>query len=407
MPLLTYIPEILEEHFEELAFLLHFRAVQLSSGRMLFRQFIELDDRLQGHIQGLLAFPDGTSALAEPQLAGKDPLNIRAAAFILLQISKPGVVEKCLALLKNPAIAPAILDAFLLRRVPEAQAGLKVLAQSEDSPLLAAMATTIQAEHFPRDLNAAHFGKLLMHADAPVKAAAWRAAQRHPEPRMPAQYRAGCGDPVPSVRDAALLAAAWANQPIVLDVCRPFLKKMKPENLLPLRLYALLAPPGEAAALAELAKANELGPARFDLLAASSLPAMVPHLLAAMRQADPAIAAAAADAFERMTNYQPQTKGTAKTPQPGAASAFDKEFVPEVNVPDPDAAQKYWSSVEGSLGKATRIARGYLADPVPADLSDFDCLARETVLLRNVASPEGKKYAAWSARWAFPQRAAH
>jgi uncharacterized protein (TIGR02270 family) len=408
MPLLTYIPQILEEHFEELAFLLHLRAHQIGSGKMLFRQFIDLDDRIQGHIDGLLVSPDGTRALAEPALAGDDPLNARAAAYILLALGPGPTVEKILAQLANPALTPAVVDAMLLRRAADAQAGLKKIAASPESPLMAAMAMTILAEHFPRDVNTGELSKLLAHAEAHVRAAAWRAAARLPEPRPAAQYRTGCNDKDPASRNAAMQAAAWsgaAGQALVLDAARPLLARPSPESLVPLHLFAAIAPPTEASHLTNLAKAAELGPSRFDLLATSGLPAMVPILLTAMRQPEPASAAAAADAFARLTHYLPPSRGAVAVAPPGEKpDAFEKEFLPEAQVPDPDAAQKHWSTLEPALAQAPRISRGIAVDPMPPSLLDVDCAARDAILLRHSAAPEGRKFAPIAARWSFPQR---
>ncbi len=407
MPVLTYIPALVEEHFEEIAFLLHLRASQITSGRMLYWQLIDLDDRIEGHVQGLHAAAEGAIELSTKHIGGKDPLMMGAAVFAFLALNHSAAYEKCLALLSNPATAPVVLPAMLLRCAPGFAANLKPVAQNTAAPQ-AAVAMALQARHFPRDLNQLEFAKLLTHADPAVRAISWGVAQNLPEPRTAMQYKVGCVDAVPAVRDAALTAAAWAGQPTLLDACRPFLKKADPSALVPLRLFAILAPAAEASAVCQLATAVALGPARFDLLAASGLPAVVPLLLGAMRDADAAVASAAADAFERLTNFQSPSKGVKTLTPPGATpDALEKEFLPEVNIPDPDAAARYWSSVEGTLGKAARIARGMAVEPPPADtaLVDLDCAAREAVLMRRAATPEGKKHATWASRWSLPQRA--
>ncbi|HVT81746.1 MAG TPA: hypothetical protein VHM90_13965 [Phycisphaerae bacterium] len=410
MPTLVYIPEILEEHFEEAAFLLHLRAAQVGSGRMLYRQFMDLDERIEGHLQGLAAVPDGAAEMAMSHLGSKDPLMLGAAIVTLMTLNYTAAFEKCVALLAGPETMPMALSALELRCSPGMSGGLKSLAQNGAAPLAAVAAMTVQAAHFPREVNSHELGKVLAHADAPVRAAAWGAAQHLSEPRTPMQYRAGGADAAPQVRDAALTAAAWAGQSTVLDACRPLTKAPIPASMVPLRLFAILAPPTDAPTLTQLASpANSpLGPARFDLLAASGLPTTIPPLLAAMRDADAAVAAAAADAFERLTNFQPPAKGVKALTPPGAEpDAVEKEFVPEVNIPDPDAAARYWASVEPTLGKCIRIARGMAVDPAPADdvLLELDCAARDAVLLRRAATPEGKTFARWGARWSFPQRA--
>src|SRR4051794_13388655 len=109
MPTRAYIPEILEEHFEELAFLLHLRAAQITSGRMLYRQLIDLDDRIEGHIQGLIAAADGACDMAVMHLGGKDPLMAGAAVLVLMALNHSQVFEKILSLLGSPATTPVVL----------------------------------------------------------------------------------------------------------------------------------------------------------------------------------------------------------------------------------------------------------------------------------------------------------
>jgi hypothetical protein len=385
MPLLTHIPQLLEEHFEELSFLLHFRSLQVGSPRMLYRQLIDLDDRIEGHIAGLLAVPGEAAALAQPLLAGKDPLDLRAAAFLLLHLDPQSFAEKIVARLAAgepplaPPLAAALVDALLMAPAPQALAALKPLLKTPAS-LSAAQAAEVLAQHSPRDVNAPLLAALLTQPDPAARTLAWQAAQRLPEARPVAQYRAGIADPHPAVRDAALLAAAWTAGPAVplLDSCRPFLKKMTPENGVPLRLWATLAPPQELAA-SDLPKAIPLGPVRFELLACSGAPAIIPHLLAGMRQ-DPPSASAAANAFTRLTGYQP---------------------------PDADAAQRYWQGLEPQLAGASRIHRGQPIEPgplAPAALLEVDCAAREEILLRQAALSERAKAPSAGSRWLFPQR---
>jgi len=384
MAVLTYIPEILEEHFEELAFLLHLRAVQVNSNQMLRRQLVDLDERLEGHIQGLLAVPEGTEALAAPHLAGKDPLNLRAAAYILLRLGLPGAVEKCLALLENPALMPAVSDALLLRKAPEMLAGLKKVAAGPASPAAAA-ATEILAQHFPQSVNANELGKQLTDPEPAVRAGAWRAAARLGAARPAAQYQVGIQDADAGVKLQALFAAAWAGQKMLLTQARMAAQKPTPAALPLLQLFAVVAEAGDAPLIVGLAKADALGPARFDVLARSGFPAAAPALLAAMKVKDPATAAAAGAAFLCLTGFDP-FDGT-RVPLAKSNDPFEQAFADEAAVPNPTAAETFWNGPGAALAALPRIARGIAVDPaaapVAADLMHLDCRAFVDVHLRH------------------------
>ena len=53
-PKLNVIPDILEEHYEELQFLWGVRRKMLRSGMQYLRDLLQFEERIEAHLQGLL-----------------------------------------------------------------------------------------------------------------------------------------------------------------------------------------------------------------------------------------------------------------------------------------------------------------------------------------------------------------
>jgi hypothetical protein len=64
-PKLTFIPDILEEHYEELQYLWGHRQVALRSPRHVLRHLTEFEERMEAHVQGLLIAVEAMVPLVE------------------------------------------------------------------------------------------------------------------------------------------------------------------------------------------------------------------------------------------------------------------------------------------------------------------------------------------------------
>src|SRR5437879_3769442 len=114
-PALTYIPDILEEHLEELGFLWGLRRTALRSPLYSPRAFTYLEERIVGHLDGILA--DGAPAF-HTEFQGSPPDIQR-----FLRDDDPAVrlggwrVAGCLGLrLDAKTYAAALRDAPAVRR---------------------------------------------------------------------------------------------------------------------------------------------------------------------------------------------------------------------------------------------------------------------------------------------------
>src|SRR5438067_9661211 len=83
---LPILPDILEEHLGEFEFLWDQRRDALRSPRYTPRELVELEDRIEAHVQGLLAGGEQTAALVRPGLGGDELWPAFAAAYVLSRL---------------------------------------------------------------------------------------------------------------------------------------------------------------------------------------------------------------------------------------------------------------------------------------------------------------------------------
>src|SRR5437660_5823857 len=98
-PTLTYIPDILEEHLEELGFLWGLRRTALRSPLYSPRAFTYLEERIVARLDGILADGELGLPLLEDTLAADDFHAVFAAGYALLHS-------------RNGTSAARVLDAF-------------------------------------------------------------------------------------------------------------------------------------------------------------------------------------------------------------------------------------------------------------------------------------------------------
>jgi hypothetical protein len=136
-----------------------------------------------------------------------------------------------------------------------------------------------------------------------------------------------------------------------------------------------------------IARNDALGPERFRLIGAYGHPVFVQFILDALQHPDPATAAAAGEAFEKITGHN-VASGTVVDAAPAGAhpdDEFEAEFRPPVELPDPDRAHALWPHIAPSLAGGTRFCRGAdMNRPIdPATFDTFDMESRRETWLRS------------------------
>jgi hypothetical protein len=69
---IAFIPDILEEHYEELQFLWGVRQKMLRSPTQYLRDLLQFEERIEAHLQGLLLAADNLNTIVGGGLASED-----------------------------------------------------------------------------------------------------------------------------------------------------------------------------------------------------------------------------------------------------------------------------------------------------------------------------------------------
>ena len=88
------IADLLQVHVEDLAFLWGQRRDALGSRKHTLREYSELNERIEAHLQGLLvAEPAALVGWLQPRLAGGDRNEVFAAAYALLRLDESAATQ--------------------------------------------------------------------------------------------------------------------------------------------------------------------------------------------------------------------------------------------------------------------------------------------------------------------------
>ena len=359
--MLTFIPDIAAEHYEELQFLWMQRRSALRSPAYTMREMRMLEERIEAHVQGMLVLGDRLGEFVADGLAGDDEMPAFAAAYVLLRLGTPGAFGRVYAAFTSG-------EGKRLAGITEA------LAQGPSQPLLpalqalflsAAPATAVAAGealafHRALQVTPEQLGPLLRDESPPVRRGAWRIAGIAGVPVAPTLYDEALRDLDTDVQRAALAAAAWNAYPGWVPFCRSLANDPKPEIVEPLATLAAVLPPRDLPAMTSLVGTAALGPERFRVAGSFGHPGLIEVLLSAMAGSDPAAAAAAGAAFGKMMGIAIDSDRRATVPPPTGAPAdsFEAEFQDIVTLPDVARARAHWEHVRPRLAQASRVCRG-------------------------------------------------
>jgi uncharacterized protein (TIGR02270 family) len=358
---LSFIPDIVEEHFEELQFLWSQRRTAVRSAAYREREVVMLEERIEARRQGLLVIGDRIFDLGGAALAGDDEMPAFAAAFALLALATPDAQARVIdafrtaegkkldglrdALAHGPStpLTPQLTSLFLTGEPPVAAAAGEALA------FRGALAPAA------RDLER------LIRAEAPAaRAAGWRITAYCAASVPQEWYEAAVADDDKGVNHATLSAAAWNASPVFTRRCRSLAAHATPDAIEPLTMFAAVARPEDYQVVGSVAANVALGPSRFRPVGAYGHPYFVDVLIGEMSNPDPASAVAAGAAFFKMTGRDVESDKRVKVPPDGKAPAddFEAEFMDEVFLPDPELARKHWQELAPRLANSPRICRG-------------------------------------------------
>ena len=359
---LTHLPDLLELHVEELAFLWGQRQTALRDPDYTIREFAHLEDRIVAHREGVRTVGDHALPLLEAGLAQDDPQEVFAAAYALLHFGSPSATQRVIDAFRD-AEGPRLtgLEEALRHGPLDNALGLvQLLSQNGRSPVAVAAATAL-AFHSAFHPVATAVQRFLQDDDPLVRRQGWALVAYLGMAIEPKTYAAAVRDPDPAVQRAALEAGAWSGERGVLAVCRKLAADLSPPRIAVLELLAVLGGPDDVRLFATVACADALGPARFQLVGTYGHPSLMDLVLAALTDPDPAIAAAAGSAFTKITGQNIDSERRERLPPENGAPPddFEAEFQEEVTLPDAELAQRHWELIKSQVAGAARVRRSF------------------------------------------------
>lgn len=358
---LKFLPDLVEEHFEELAFLWGQRRGALRSPRFMPRDLGRLEERIEAHVSGLLIAGDELSEFVRPGLEGEDADEAFAAGFGLLRSKVAGGADR-------------VWEAFESATGPRADGLAEAFAHGPSEALLSRLQGAVTSAPPPRSVAAAEAlalrGSLrldgraqeawLASEDPAVRRKAWRVAALCALPQARTFWERGLSDPDPGVRSAAREAALWCRQSWALDDVRR--GRRRSDGADPDSLY-LVAATGDAAdfeLVLAWVKDVGAGPERYRVIGVLGHPGGVETLLHAMAGLDLAASAFAGQAFTKLTGVDVDSgRRTVVPPADGTEpDSFEAEFLDEMPLPDERQARKAWETRRSEFAKGTRWCRG-------------------------------------------------
>lgn len=390
------IPDLLRIHSDDLAFQWSQRRAALNSRKHTLREYAEINERIEAHVQGLLV-ADGQAlmALLQPQLALGDRDEAFAAAHALLRIGAAApthvvIVEFSRAVGERLA---GLRDALSL--APHAQVAAEVQSALEKAkPSTAVAAAVVLANHKQLDPRSMRLAQLLADPDPTVASLAWRAAlladSVAPKAAPERPFKLAVAAEWPGLRAAAWQAAAWTGQAQALAP----LRQAAAGDAVALHWLAILGSTDDAPVIQKAALAMPDAQARCELLARFGHPSALNALVRWMGGDDVALAHASGEAFTRMTGIEIRGERR-RMPVAEGADEFTREMAPDIWMPDVQKARTLmerhgaeWSASQRWCA-GRRMDDGVSREQLPAlDLeARWDVAARAALVGRPVSAP--------------------
>jgi uncharacterized protein (TIGR02270 family) len=386
-PRATFISDILVEHYEELEFLWGQRLKAIESPVYTLRELVHLEERIQAHVQGVLVVGERFIPYVVQGLSAEATSAAFAAAYPLLRLNQSESIK-------------LVIDAFLDAEGPRLEGLRQALCHGPVSPILqplrraagssvphvslAALGVLCCQSH--SDLDRDRLDRFLRDENPALRRESWRVVARLKVPLATLRYKRGMEDDEDQVRSQVIWAGAWGRQTWLLDRCRALANSPEPERLDALRLLAILGSPADLNTIRDPGWVERIGPSWFDVLGSCGHPAVIVDLIRGMENPNPRLAVAAGSAFTRMTGRQVESKARVQLPPEDGhePDSFEKEFLDEAFLPDPESARVFWKKNKSSYAQGLRWCRGReVSHEVSLQtLNQLDLQSRGEALLR-------------------------
>lgn len=359
------VPDVVEEHLDELAFLFVQRRKIVFSPDSVAAQLAWHDERIAAHYDAARTNGDGTRRAATERLDEPgDPWDVFGALLALLSLDSTNREE---ALKRVGALAPdhgpAVREA--LRRLPPARFRELFPPDRASEVPETALAAAVDGWGWHGILTPERTRKYGESGDGEVR----RAVARHFGHAADAAVRNAApverllGEEDPGIRNAALFSQALANPGVALSHCRRELTKTGDDPFL-LLLPGLLGGPFAADVLASKSRDAETAIVAIRSLGELGDVSGVDPLLSRLSDEDDGVKDAARAALETILGELP------------AATEGEDEA---------EVLRKFWFENRSRYGAATRWRRGR---PVPFDGPEEET-PMESAWLAAILSPEG------------------
>jgi HEAT repeat protein len=221
-------------------------------------------------------------------------------------------------------------------------------------------AAEILAFHGFHDLGPARLESFLIDPNPYVRQVGWRITSRINIPLSRKIYEEGMQDKDLDVRREAMFAAGWNRNGWLLDYCRRLAASPSSEHYDAYLLLAVLGKADDLDLMCKLGSSKDLGAERLRLLGAFGHPAVIEPLIFFMRDGELRLMITAGEAFEKITGENILSLERVQLlPEDGhEPDEFEREFLDEAFLPDPNKAQAYWNKVKSPYHKGLRWCRG-------------------------------------------------
>jgi len=368
-------PDIVEEHFDELEFLLEQREAGLFSADWTLMDLAEHEERAEAHLDGLRLSELHGVELALVRITADDPSSAAAATLILHETREPEYREVILGSLGTAG--------------PDAVEGIRwALRQFHPRDITAALHHLLEHEERYRAATAAHvlafwrlpvagLELLLDEENSVTRTLALGAASRLGE-LHPKAIAAAVEAPDPEVRRAGLEAAARLGVPGLVRHCRAAAAREVDPDPEAVRFLGVLGEREDLGLLESLLAHPEMAPFAVAALGAMGRVEGIPILLGLME--DEALAVPATSAYKRITGAG-DVEGEAPFPPPEVPEGEDES---EELPPDPEKARGDWEKRKGSMGAEVSWQMGMAvpSDSFSQDRGILTLEARRDLFLR-------------------------